>query len=202
LACDAGLEECNGGCVDFDTDPDNCGACGNRCPGSGDAPTETKCSQGSCVVQCAAGETDCSDACVNLTVDQLLNCGGCGISCADANICTADSCLAGECSNLSGNMACDDGNPCTQESCDPVTGCVPPVVIPQQDIVNICAQTLNMNPNTSCVWCNPAGDMCNDAQAGLASCSVPQGNTYICGTCNMGTNPPSCDTSIVQPCTP
>lgn len=40
--CDAGLMECDGGCVDLDTDTAHCGTCGNRC-----APSQ-ECVSGHC----------------------------------------------------------------------------------------------------------------------------------------------------------
>ncbi len=32
LLCDAPLKQCNGQCVDYNIDPENCGSCGNICP--------------------------------------------------------------------------------------------------------------------------------------------------------------------------
>ena len=41
-ACNAGLFDCNGTCVDRLTDEDNCGTCGHMCPGN------KQCVAGSC----------------------------------------------------------------------------------------------------------------------------------------------------------
>jgi hypothetical protein len=48
------------------------------------------------------------------------NCGGCAVSCDDANPCTTDTCEEGRCVNTAVN--CDDDNECTDDSCDQTTG--------------------------------------------------------------------------------
>lgn len=48
------------------------------------------------------------------------NCGGCGISCDDDDLCTIDTCVEGECVNTP--VECDDENECTDDACDPDTG--------------------------------------------------------------------------------
>jgi subtilase family serine protease len=42
-------------------------------------------------------------------------------ACDDADPCTEDECVDGECINMP--IHCDDGDPCTADSCDPATGC-------------------------------------------------------------------------------
>uniref|UniRef100_A0A0G4I5M1 4Fe-4S ferredoxin-type domain-containing protein n=1 Tax=Chromera velia CCMP2878 TaxID=1169474 RepID=A0A0G4I5M1_9ALVE len=83
--CPAGLTTCPSGCTDTDTDPDNCGACGNVCSG----PTPL-CSGGTCVNDCTTGGlTGCGGVCKDLSSD-LENCGTCGTVCSDPSrqICT------------------------------------------------------------------------------------------------------------------
>ena len=79
-----GIVDCGGSCVDTNTDPTNCGGCGQGClPGS-------LCSGGACA--CGSGETSCGDAgCFNLTQDQQ-NCGACGTVCASYQVCQASAC--------------------------------------------------------------------------------------------------------------
>ena len=48
------------------------------------------------------------------------NCGGCGISCDDNDLCTIDRCVRGRCVNKPVN--CNDDNVCTDDRCDPATG--------------------------------------------------------------------------------
>jgi hypothetical protein len=86
--CGSGLESCNGQCLDFSADPNNCGSCGNTC-GSG-----SSCVQGQC--KCGFGQIQCNGACITPSIDPL-NCGGCpgqgGVSCPT----TAPYCVSGGC---------------------------------------------------------------------------------------------------------
>lgn len=77
---------CDGNCVDTDTSGNNCGACGNVCPGT------SACVNGVCVDACAPPATQCpGGTCTNLQTDPS-NCGACG------NICTkGKDCRNGVC---------------------------------------------------------------------------------------------------------
>ena len=77
ISCNGSYRDCDGdplnGCeVDTDTDPNNCGSCGNVCSGG-------VCSNGSCM------EGDCDDACSNQGYPE----GCCGSSGNCAEICVA-----------------------------------------------------------------------------------------------------------------
>jgi hypothetical protein len=86
-ACAEGLSSCNGVCVDRQTDPANCGLCGNACA------TGEVCFGGQCAREhrCDAGLTNCNDVCVDLLVDPA-NCGACGHICATGEICFGGQC--------------------------------------------------------------------------------------------------------------
>jgi len=79
------------------------------------------------------------------------NCGGCGISCDDDDLCTTDTCVDGECVNTP--VDCDDGNVCTDDSCDPATGnCVnTPVPGRACDDGNACTENDRCNRRGACV---------------------------------------------------
>jgi len=95
---------CVGRCIDLRTDPDNCGACGLKCPGT--PTTARQCEFGTCVQHCPLGRADCdgNPGCEVNTLSDPHNCGGCGITC-DA--------IAGQ--------ACVGGQ-CMVEPCDPADG--------------------------------------------------------------------------------
>jgi serine/threonine-protein kinase len=97
--CYQGFQDCNGdsrdGCeTNVRTDPDNCGACGRKCPplphaqrGCGDACT---------IWRCEPGHRDCngaaSDGCEVSTADDPGNCGACGHACAPHETCRNGTC--------------------------------------------------------------------------------------------------------------
>jgi hypothetical protein len=196
-SCPGGLSNCGNGCVDPQANATHCGACNSGCPSG------TVCDLGQCVADlasggpgCGGGRMECDRACHD-PMASIFHCGECGKGCSDKSICTADSCSAGECKNLSGAVNCDDGNPCTDEKCDAKLGCVSNGLISQSDLDALCQQTAGMDPTTQCIFCNPQGDMCNQAAPGgdcLAENS--DGDEVFCHTCNVGTL--TCDST--NPC--
>lgn len=77
--------ECDGLCVNVNTDSSNCGACGNVC-GVGE-----ECSAGTCESVCGPSQTFCDGFCVNTDTDDD-NCGECGLVCAGGESCVAGIC--------------------------------------------------------------------------------------------------------------
>jgi len=117
--CSAGLSPCSGRCVDLQTDPDNCGACGfsvpygetcrngqfssssglNKNGSSAASPGAT--SAGSVLTSatvagikgsCPTGRSSCSGTCTDLLND-TGNCGSCGNSCLSGQTCQNGRCL-------------------------------------------------------------------------------------------------------------
>ena len=80
--CPTGLTACNGECVDLQSDPDNCAACGLTCTGG------SVCSSGVCA--CPEGTTKCSGMCLDVTSD-VNNCGACGVVCP-SGVCNDGMC--------------------------------------------------------------------------------------------------------------
>jgi hypothetical protein len=84
LVCEAGAcacpgaSQCGSACVDFDTDPANCGSCGSACP------LGAECIAGTC--QCALSNSVCGSRCVDLSLDRE-NCGTCGNACTPLEEC-------------------------------------------------------------------------------------------------------------------
>jgi hypothetical protein len=115
------VTSCGGATVNIDTDPSNCGVCGNVCP----APTSpmnfhqaATCTAGVCGIGCAVGFGDCDGMASNgceYPVTDTSNCGACGHVCGAKNT-TAVSCTAGKCV-----LTCAPGD--AHCSSDDSTGC-------------------------------------------------------------------------------
>lgn len=119
-------ETCGGtACVDLDTDPAQCGACGSACPAG------VACVDGTC--DCPGNAIVCDDVCVPIGSDPA-NCGDCGVACGGGEVCfmgtcgsdcggltqcgqacvdtTSDAANCGEC-----GMACGVGQACVNGTC-------------------------------------------------------------------------------------
>jgi len=86
LDCPDALSACSGQCVDYSSDPQNCGKCGTVC-------ATGICRSGVCLV-CKSHETLCTDRCLNLHADRE-NCGGCGTACLEG-LCSDGECEAAD----------------------------------------------------------------------------------------------------------
>jgi len=84
--CASGLVQCDGRCVDLQSDPAHCGDCGNVCPGG------LVCSLGACSDACGDGLTNCDSSCVELTTNSA-HCGSCGHLCQPGQACEAGRCV-------------------------------------------------------------------------------------------------------------
>ncbi len=98
LTCQAGLLDCNGKCVDPQTDPNYCGA-NSACAGGSACGPSASCYAGLCEPLCAAGQVMCNGSCI----DPLTDASFCGASgyCTGASagsVCpAAQTCVAGAC---------------------------------------------------------------------------------------------------------
>ena len=96
---------CGALCVDPQTDPANCGACGRACPTTpGGAPM---CAAGACRVVCSMGFDNCdgnpTNGCEAAVATDARNCGACGNACPGTVPCTA-----GACACATGSTRCGD----------------------------------------------------------------------------------------------
>jgi hypothetical protein len=103
MPCEAGLEPCGTGCVDTDTDPANCGSCGNACPDG--LHSIGACAAGACGLECLDGWYDVDAA------------AGCEYECVAATPPT-ESCNARD-DDCNGER--DDGFACVRDSTDTCT---------------------------------------------------------------------------------
>jgi hypothetical protein len=105
-ACAAGFGNCDAnaanGCeVNTNTDPRNCGACGEVCNSTNGT---AMCAAGRCSIACAAGFANCNrdpdDGCETNVRTSVANCGECGTTCSTPNatpVCTSGACAVGAC---------------------------------------------------------------------------------------------------------
>src|SRR5204863_1842215 len=86
FVCNTSLANCGGTCVDPNSDPNNCGTCGNQCDSG-------ICSNGVCVaVRLGQTCTTCGNNCVDLQ-SNAAHCGSCSHACQPFN----EVCLGGIC---------------------------------------------------------------------------------------------------------
>jgi hypothetical protein len=83
--CPSNQGICQGKCLDFSNDRNNCGGCGAACL------SLQACSDSKCV--CATGATLCAGICVDTAIS-AANCGGCSKSCGPDSVCTEGVCSA------------------------------------------------------------------------------------------------------------
>jgi hypothetical protein len=178
---------CGDECIDYLTDPNNCGACGNVC---GDG---TCCSNGACLSVCGEGQTFCDGECVFLGTDND-NCGACGNDCGEDGCCSGGTChsLCGDGDLLCGDSCvnpsnddnncgtcfneCGFGNCCTDSSC--VSVCEPGWTYCGE---NTCAELKSDNAN-----CGACGNACGEDSCcsdGTCVSVCGEGRTFCKGEC-------------------
>ncbi len=135
VCADASTIECNGACVNTNSNSANCGVCGNVCSGS-----TPFCQNGQCTSSCTPPTELCGSSCINPATYQSdsSNCGACGVSCAASGqgpVCTAGVCgcgadpnyafCGGNCVNTANDLnncgacgvVCSAGQTCTAAGC-------------------------------------------------------------------------------------
>lgn len=95
LECADGTSLCDGACVDTETDPLHCGACGRIC--------DAACSAGECVAMCPEPTENCAGACVDLRTSSE-HCGACGRTCESGQVCSAGDCSCGTQVSFAGDI--------------------------------------------------------------------------------------------------
>lgn len=104
--------------VDLRSDVDHCGGCETRCRGASFATHSTYlCADAQCVLVCTGEFANCNgdaaDGCETPTTSDPANCGACGTSCKEGDIC-----WKGACGCPSGFTQC--GDDCVQLDSDPL----------------------------------------------------------------------------------
>ncbi|MCB9582473.1 MAG: hypothetical protein H6717_35885 [Polyangiaceae bacterium] len=171
--------QCNGVCVDLDTNPGHCGSCGTVCP-SGQS-----CDNG----VCSCGEGDAQDYCPGVGCVDLQSsdesCGTCGNKCPYATVCFKGECKCYDtskpdyCSTGCVNLQSDKGNcGACGNSCPVGQLCV--------DGSCECSLTGYLACNGTCI--NPKADANNCGSCGNA-CATGQG--CVAGNCTCPTLTPN-----------
>ncbi len=150
---------CNNICRNTQTDPENCGSCGQSCaaelPGS-------VCTRGRCIPGgCAAGMGDCDGNQANgceASLSTLANCGACGRACAPAN--GLGSCIAGVCGVLQCQVGFGDCDRDARNGCE--------IALNSVDNCGACAR-----------MCAAPTPMCDVARGACVSNCQP--GTVLCG---------------------
>lgn len=83
--CGPDMTNCDGACVDADSDPYHCGGCRQQCRAG------LVCNERTCAVACDRELDTCDGSCVD-TDNSELHCGGCGSSCRAGEFCFDGQC--------------------------------------------------------------------------------------------------------------
>ncbi|MHB1846852.1 MAG: hypothetical protein ACYCWW_18685 [Deltaproteobacteria bacterium] len=181
--CQGTLTPCGangGGCVDTNSDPNNCGGCGLLCPTG-------NCAGGVCL--CESPYPKCGTDCTSLSSD-VHHCGACGNDCTlgpgaglSGVSCSQGSCVCALGGGAGAGSICASGSggACVDLSSDP----------------NHCGhcQTVCEAPITSCAngncACPPPTQLCSSG--GSASCTDLTRDQSNCGSCGN-----ACATTFAQ----
>jgi hypothetical protein len=196
FSCNGGTAACGDACVNLQSDPNHCGACGDACPAS------AVCSEGACAAACGGDTIECEGICVDPRYD-VMNCGDCGTVCGAGEVCSDGICAAG-CGG--GSTKCGDA--CVDTTLDPAhcgvcgNACPPGEVCSASGCGLVCAGgttkcgdtcvPLGQDPS-HCGACGnacDAGKVCTEGFCALA-CS---GGTAKCGNVcvNLSVDPAHC----------
>ena len=186
LSCQQGLSNCNGTCVNLQTDSYHCGKCGTKC-NAGEV-----CANGKCSLTCQSGLTNCSGSCVNLTSD-AIHCGKCGTKCNAGEVCATGKCAVscqsgltncyGTCVSLQTDIyncgtcgaKCKSGQICATGKC---------AVSCQSGLANCSGTCVNLQSDVN--NCGKCGAKCKSGEACMAGKCIAvckSGYTNCSGTC-------------------
>ena len=156
-------------CVALGDDPENCGACNNRCP------YVATCLGGQC--QCPKGETLVGSCCTTGFESDNENCGACG------NVCpTGGSCQGGSCVCPTAETACGGACVDTDNDVSNCGGCAVACASPPANAAATCSGGMCVNTcNATYTQC---GSGCVDEQTDPNNCGAC--GAVCTGTCALG----------------
>ena len=190
-----GATECNGECVDIQSDQAHCGQCNKSCDAS--VPF---CVGGECTSQCTGTMIECGGTCVDPNSDPY-NCSDCGIACDEWQICDGGECACPEglteCFGLCVDLATDAtycgacDNPCPDGASCVSGGCQCPVGWSEcpSGSGGECVYT-DRDPNN----CGSCGSTCAmDEQCVGGNCTCRPGLNLCSNSCvDYGSDPSYC----------
>lgn len=115
LVCDGGQRACGSMCVDPQSDPLNCGACGAACPGAANAAAT--CVAGRCDLRCDMGAHRCGNSCLRDT--DTASCGARCTPCPEP-VGGTPTCSAGTCGYTCNAGYDDTGSACEMRTARPI----------------------------------------------------------------------------------
>ena len=182
--CDDGYIDCDGVCVNLDSNKNHCGTCHNQCKDN------QACIGGVC--GCASG-TDCANSCVDLYNDKN-NCGSCANQCKDYQACISGSCgctngtdCGSSCVELQSDnnncgacgLVCKSYQTCKAGKCSCTSG---------TDCGSSCVDLQNDKNN-----CGSCGTKCKDYQACISGkCSCTSGTDCGSSCVNLNSDNKNC----------
>jgi len=169
--------------VDLQTDVNNCGTCGNVCPG--DACNTAVCENG----QCTTETVDCDDenACTDDTCDPDLGCQHTPVICDSDDACLIDTCDP-DLGCQQTPVICDSNDVCITDTCDSSLGCQQTPVTCTDPEQTCCSGTGCTNLASDEANCGRCGRSCNDGETCCEGVCTAGGCAGICNTpisCNV-----------------
>ena len=159
---------CWGTCADLESDPANCGACGNACL------TDQTCEAGAC--ECPPDTELCHDRCVDYANDKD-NCGSCGNACGDEQTCSESTCVCPEGREVCGDACVDYTN--DKDNCGSCgNACVGEETCLEGTCTLVCKNDTDIVCNGTCVDKNTSNAHCGNCET---ACEPT--NTCVEGTC-------------------
>jgi len=179
--CPPGWTCCAQGCVNLQSDNENCASCGTRCDKAG---ANTQCLNGTCRIEsCKQDFLDCDkryeNGCETNKLDDNANCGACGTICTEPQICKDGACGDPACTMGYANCDNNQQNGCETNTDSNVLNC---------GACNLKCSTINGTPTCSSGQCaitcaSGFGDC--DQQVGTG-CEVDLSNSAVnCGGCGV-----------------
>lgn len=181
-SCDDGFTQCDGSCVDTQSDAQHCGSCDIACA------VDEICSMSDCELSCES-LADCGGLCVDTAADPG-HCGGCGDACGPGAGCSMSQCTCSGsdtyCGSTTGcvdtasdpqncndcDVVCDVDEQCVSGACETICG------MGETYCSGSCVDT-SVDP-AHCGGCDAVcgtGDVC---AAGDCTCPAP-----VCGLCGV-----------------